>query len=235
MNNAGGYISLHRQILDWEWYKDPVTRGVFIHLIVVANFKDTRFVGKKIRRGQLVTSLAKLAEETGFSVQQVKTAIKHLISTNEITNESCTQYRIITIVNYHKYQTSTNELTNEQQTSNKRLTNDQQHHNKVIRKEGNKVINKSSVFTPPTPDEIKSYSAEINGIVDPDQFYDHYQARGWVLKSGQKMKDWKATLRTWERREKNGRNENAGGNDQKDHGTKDPFLERLKQQALFKV
>ena len=88
MNKAGGYIWLHRQIQSWEWYKNPNTAFLFIHLLLSANFTDTRFMGKKIRRGQIVTSLHSLANETGLTVQEVKTALKHLISTNEITNES---------------------------------------------------------------------------------------------------------------------------------------------------
>ena len=129
MNNAGGFITLHRQILDWEWYKDVNTFKLFLHLLLRASFADTRFLGKKIKRGQVVTSLAGLAEETGLSVQNVKTSLKHLILTNEVTNVSNKQYRIITIVKYDEYQDLTNKLTASQQTTNKRLTNSQQHNN----------------------------------------------------------------------------------------------------------
>ena len=213
MNNAGGFITLHRQIMDWEWYKDINTFKLFVHLLLRASFADTKFMGKKIKRGQIVTSLGGLAEETGLTVQNVKTSLKHLISTNEVTNTSTRQYRIITIVNYDKYQCLTDRPTNIQQTTNKRLTNDQQYNN------NNNNVNKVTIkqdkrgFTPPSRDEVLSYIRENNFTVDGDYFFDHYESCGWVLKGGQKMRDWKATIRTWERREKRGRQSGEPGRD----------------------
>lgn len=57
-------------------------------------------------------------------------------------------------------------------------------------------------FRPPTLEEVKAYCEERGNGIDPEQFIDFYQARGWELKSGQKVKDWKACIRTWERNEK---------------------------------
>ena len=120
---------MHRKLLKWEWYKDSNTKDLFIHLLLTANFMDTRFQGKKIKRGQVVTSLSSLAEETGMSIQNVKTALKHLISTNEVTNKSTDKYRVITVVKYDEYQSLTMSLTTYQQSANKALTKSQQHHN----------------------------------------------------------------------------------------------------------
>lgn len=212
MNKASGYISLHRQIQNWEWYKNPNTAFLFIHLLLSANFIDTRFRGKKIKRGQILTSLNSLAEETGLSVQEVKTGLKHLISTNEITNVSCSQYRIITVVKYNNYQTITNDLTNEQQTTNKRPTNDQQHHNNINNK--NKRIRSSiSTFQPPSLDDVKKYVSEIKGVIDPERFFDYYEVRDWCLKDGRKMSNWKAEIRSWERREKQNGSGKTGADD----------------------
>ena len=54
-------------------------------------------------------------------------------------------------------------------------------------------------FTPPTLDEVKAYCIERNNNIDAEYFIDFQEARGWVLSNGKKMKDWKATIRTWER------------------------------------
>lgn len=219
MNKAGGYVWLHRKILDWEWYKDPVTRGVFIHLLITANFKDTRFLGKKIKRGQIVTSLPSLAEETGYSIQNVRTALKHLISTGEITDNSNRAYRIITVLKYNDYQNLTDDLTDSQQTANRQLTDSQQYHNNV--NNVNKVKkNSSSDFQPPSLSEIKQYVEEIKGTIDPEHFFDYYEVRDWCLKDGRKMSNWKAEIRSWERREKKndrlGKDQgNAGSNERK--------------------
>lgn len=57
--------------------------------------------------------------------------------------------------------------------------------------------NKSNKFTPPTVDEVSTYCKERNNNVDPNRFVDWYTARGW-----KGIKDWKACVRTWERRDK---------------------------------
>ena len=38
--------------------------------------------------------------------------------------------------------------------------------------------------------------------MDPAKFYDYYQETDWRKKNGQRIRDWKASVRTWERREK---------------------------------
>lgn len=53
-------------------------------------------------------------------------------------------------------------------------------------------------FTPPTLEEVKAYCAERNNNVDAERFIDHYTSNGWKVGKNS-MKDWKATVRTWER------------------------------------
>ena len=67
---------------------------------------------------------------------------------------------------------------------------------------------KKTQFKPPTLDEVKAYCIERNNNIDAEYFMDFQEARGWVLSNGKKMKDWKATIRTWE---KNNYNRKAGG------------------------
>lgn len=56
----------------------------------------------------------------------------------------------------------------------------------------------TSRFTPPTIEEVQSYCRERQNNVDPQRFIDYYEARGWLIGKN-KMKDWKAAVRTWER------------------------------------
>lgn len=53
-------------------------------------------------------------------------------------------------------------------------------------------------FTPPTPDEVREYVREKNYNVDADKFCDFYASKGWMVGKN-KMKDWKASVRTWAR------------------------------------
>ena len=139
MGNAGGFITLHRKLIDWEWYKDGITKDVFIHLLLKANFVDTKYRGIEIKRGQVMTSLTGISTDLGITIQQARTAIDHLKSTGEITDHATNQYRVITVVKYDDYQNSTGQATGNQQAtnrpSNKQSTGqaqtDQQHNNNI--------------------------------------------------------------------------------------------------------
>ena len=62
---------------------------------------------------------------------------------------------------------------------------------------------KRTRFSPPTLEEVKAYCSERNNGIDAQHFIDYYAARGWELKPGQKVKDWRACIRTWEQRDNN--------------------------------
>jgi len=135
MQTLNGFIKVHRKLVQWGWYQDYVVKDLFLHLLLTSSFKDSEWMGRTIRRGQLVTSYGNLANTLGFSVQQIRTAINKLKSTGEITTESTNRFTIITVVNWEKYQVleievtnkTTSTATNEQQTSNIQATNEQQH------------------------------------------------------------------------------------------------------------
>lgn len=57
---------------------------------------------------------------------------------------------------------------------------------------------KAKRFTPPTLDEVTAYCIERNNNVDAQHFIDYYTSNGWQVGKN-KMKDWKAAVRTWER------------------------------------
>lgn len=59
---------------------------------------------------------------------------------------------------------------------------------------------KRKVFTPPTVEEVKQYCQERNNNVDAETFVDFYECKGWMVGKN-KMKDWKAAVRTWERKD----------------------------------
>ena len=64
---------------------------------------------------------------------------------------------------------------------------------------------KAKRFTKPTLAQIQAYCIERNNNVDAERFYDYYEANGWKVGKNP-MKDWKASVRTWER---NGYSSNA--------------------------
>jgi predicted phage replisome organizer len=70
----------------------------------------------------------------------------------------------------------------------------------IERDKKNNSANKSHRFTPPTLEEVTDYCQERNKGVDPQRWYDFYTAKGWMIGKN-KMKDWKAAVRTWENKQ----------------------------------
>lgn len=60
---------------------------------------------------------------------------------------------------------------------------------------------KDKRFYPPTLDEVKQYCEERKNNIDPMAFIDFYSSKGWMIGKN-RMKDWKAAVRTWERKRK---------------------------------
>lgn len=59
---------------------------------------------------------------------------------------------------------------------------------------------RAKVFTAPTVEEVRAYCQERKNQIDPEAFVDFYESKGWMI-GKDKMRDWKAAVRTWEKRE----------------------------------
>lgn len=70
---------------------------------------------------------------------------------------------------------------------------------------------KRAGFTPPTVEMVSEYCSEKKFIVSAENFVDFYSAKGWMVGKN-KMKDWKACVRTWQNRSKSESNEMPKGN-----------------------
>lgn len=121
------WVKIHRKITEWEWYKHPPTRDLFIHLLLTVNYNPTRYMGGDIPAGAAVYGRKELSSILGFSEQSVRTALEHLKSTNEVTIKTTNKFSIIQIVKWDEYQSSTNGSTNNQPTTNQQLTTDKEY------------------------------------------------------------------------------------------------------------
>ncbi|WP_339626075.1 hypothetical protein [uncultured Winogradskyella sp.] len=99
-----GYVQIQRDILDWEWYQSPNVSRLWFHLIIKANFKDKKWQGQAVKRGQLITSNNNLAAELSLSIQNIRTALSKLKKTGYITIKTTSQFTLITLINYDKSQ-----------------------------------------------------------------------------------------------------------------------------------
>ncbi len=133
-----GFVKLHRKILKWEWYDDPNTMRLFIHLILLANHQTRQWRGVTIGRGQLITSIGSLAKDLKLTNQNIRTLLKKLKKTQELTIKSTNKYTMITInkyCTYHDDKAKTNKQTNNQLTNNSQTTNKQTNNQLTTTKE----------------------------------------------------------------------------------------------------
>lgn len=195
------YIKLFRKMLTWEWYGDTNTTRVFLHILLKVNYEPSRYKGREIGAGECVFGRKKWAEELGLSERQVRTAIEHLKSTNEITTKSTNRFTVVHVEKWAFWQIGEGKPTNKSTNSksNKRPTTDQQpttsKESKNVRKE--EVLNIRNLI-PPTLEMVTEYIEANNYNVDAEAFMDYYNSKGWLV-GRSKMKDWQASVRTWSR------------------------------------
>ena len=127
MNNTG-WIKIYRSLLYWEWADVPEMMALWVRLLIKATHEDMQWHGVTIVRGQLVTTAAKLAAESGMTVQQVRTCIDRLKASNQIATQTTNKYTIISVCKYDDYQDieSTEQQTNGKQATRKQQTNNTQ-------------------------------------------------------------------------------------------------------------
>lgn len=68
-------------------------------------------------------------------------------------------------------------------------------------KSKSKVKSKDIIFRRPTLKQITDYCKSRNSSVNPEKFFNNYESSGWIKANGQPVKNWKATIKTWEGRE----------------------------------
>ena len=163
MGNLNGFVKLHRKMIEWGWYSDCVVKDVFIHILMVATFKPTKYLGYDLKPGQAVIGRKKLAKELGFTEQQIRTALKKLESTGEISLFSTNRFTIATVENWEFYQgdseTDNQQITNNQPTNNQQITNNQPHL-KNVKKDKNVKNVKKDIYIG-VPDELKTAFMEF--------------------------------------------------------------------------
>mgnify|MGYP003136894005 FL=1 len=118
------FIILDRKILDWQWYQNPRIFRVFLHCLLKANWKDKKWMGKKIKRGSFVTSQLKLSKELSLSRSTIQRSLKVLESGQCLVTKTGNKFTTITICNYDSYQST--EKSDGHQMGTKRASNGHQ-------------------------------------------------------------------------------------------------------------
>ena len=186
-----GWIRLDRRIMESFVWDDPEALKLWLYLLMGAATEDKTavFNGKplSLKRGQIVFGLNSASARLGISVRRLRTTIKRLENCHQIDKQNYSKYSIISITNYCKYQDSDKQTTSKRQSKRQQLNN--------------KQINNNNIFKKPTLEEVQKYCTERGNSIDGERFFDWYESRGWLVGTNP-MKDWKATVRTWEGRRK---------------------------------
>ena len=150
------------------------------------------------KRGQVFASYRFLAERWGWDKNRVSRFLKTLRDDEMIkvvksgTQGGTVNGTVITIENYSKYQ---DRQDNERDKNEDNIgTEEGQERDKY--KNVKKDINNN---IPPKIEEVRAYCKLRENRVNPEQFMDYYESKGWMIGKN-RMKDWKAAVRTWERR-----------------------------------
>lgn len=212
-----GWIRLHRSITGHWIFKNEAYLKAWITMLLLVNYESKKDIidGELIEcyRGQALFSLSTWTSKfgKGWTIQKTRTFFNLLTKDNMIRVEGMRKTTRITICNYDSYQddqqADNKQITSRQQADNKQITTTKESKEIKESKEDN-IGEKSKRFIPPTLSDIIDYCLERKNYVDPEKWFNFYSAKNWMIGKN-KMKDWRAAVRTWENNSSNN-NSNYG-------------------------
>ncbi len=205
-----GFVKESRAVENYGWKDHPavVIRSFLLHR---ANIADAVISGLQIRRGQLLTSYESIMAATGFSKQQVRSALRRLVeqhvintsdafkATRQATGRPTCRGLLITLIDYDclegpedKANTSPNTSPNNEPTCGAHVAQYQ------YKKKTKKEIKKEPVsLNPPSRADLDEFCREKGLSTDIDGFMAYYTMRNWQIREGTPLYDWRAALGYW--------------------------------------
>lgn len=243
---ADGWISIHRSIYNnWIWDEKPFDRrSAWIDLIMMANFKDNKFLlGSElvfVERGSFITSELKLMERWGWGKEKTRKFLKLLETDGMIIKKPDRKKTTITIVNYSTYQplNDGDQTTNRPQPdhsqtdvrpqpdTNNKENNDNNENNDIG---GKPVRHKYGEYKKVllTDEQLQKLKSEFSDWEERIQRLDDY-----IASKGDSYKDHLATIRNWAKKDK----EKNTPKKENEIETDNPFLKRkLERMAAEKA
>lgn len=188
------WVKVYRKIKEKGWYQNSKYVHLWVHIIFRANHEEKEFMFNgaihKTKRGEFITGRKALSSETGIAESTIEDILKMFENEGQIRQQKNNRFRLITVLNYEKFQ------ANQQQSNNQPTTSRQPadtNKNLRIKELKNSIGN----FVPPTLEEVKAYCLERNNGVNHNKWHDFYFSKGWMV-GRNKMKNWQAAVRTWE-------------------------------------
>lgn len=242
-----GWIKTHRRIMQhWIW-QDPLLFQRWMYILLMANYTNKKALFKgdlvEYKRGELATSIVKLSNEWNCDRKTVKKFLNMLEIDEMISVKSSKLGTTIKVLNYNAYQPVLDDLIPNEipksipNSMDNGIPNSMDNSlptTKKVKKEKKDKEGKnkeSSRFTPPSLDQVREYCLERNNSVDAEQFIDFYSSKGWMVGKN-KMKDWQAAVRNWERRQGTADNSNVSSDSKKQKSLSGYPLHRYNDEDL---
>lgn len=206
-----GFIPISRKLFEhpfWKQRREFSRAEAWIDLIQKARYSEGEgqmMLKDKIvkwERGQLIASTRYLKERWNWkSNTKVENFIKLLENEDMIKTDTVQKIRRITICKYDTY----NQLEDAERTHNEPKQGRREDAAKTQQRRNSNKDNKENKgkkernIIPPQKIWIWDYTRQWNWTKeDCAKFFDHHEARGWILSNGKKARDWQAMCRTWE-------------------------------------
>jgi hypothetical protein len=135
-----------------------------------------------------------MANDLDLSKQAVLNIITKLVEKELIVKNPATKHLKVSVL-FLEYLNDYKKFTDGKETLLERSKNFTETGKKTL---PNNNTNNKNTFIRPSVESLSAYASELGFIMDANQFYDHYEARGWMIGKNP-MKDWKAAVRTWKR------------------------------------
>jgi len=210
---AKGWISIHRKLQShWLWKDKPFSKGqAWVDLLLSANHEDCKFpLGNQLvdaKKGDVITSELKLMDKWGWSKTKVRSFLSMLEKDSMLVKKTDSKKTTLSLTNYGVWQdsqTAKEPQKNHLETAKRPLKDTINNSNNTNNSNNsNKGIYTPVQFKPPTIEEVKAYCLERQNNVDENKWHDFYSSKGWMVGKN-KMKDWKAAVRTWEHKDNQG-------------------------------
>ena len=127
-----GFIYLHRSLLNWEWYENPIMLKVFITCLLKANHKTNKWQGHTVERGSFITSLDNFSRDLRISKMQLRTCLSNLEKSQCITRKVTRKFTHITICNYDTYQNKKTTKQHADQHDDNTIITSHQHDDNIV-------------------------------------------------------------------------------------------------------
>lgn len=112
-----GFVKISDDLPNWAWYADNNTLLIYIRLLLGAVWCDTAYQNIILQRGQIATTLPKIARENGITERQARTILDRLKSTGRGSVKTTSKFSIVTLIDYDCALENDSHLTGERHTA----------------------------------------------------------------------------------------------------------------------